>query len=147
MPKPNVTLCEKDQRSARPDIRFCWCTASFFSGLAIFQLLGTDSGRTDSKRSNYFYGKQQSAQSISVSAKELAAQIQSVIAETGAEKVNVIAHSKGGLDCRCAMQEYGAAKYVASLTTINTPHHGCAFVDDLLQKGAGRCGTMDRSKV
>lgn len=32
------------------------------------------------------------------------------------------------------MQEYGAAKYVASLTTINTPHHGCAFVDDLLQK-------------
>lgn len=81
-----------------------------------------------------FYGKQQSAQSISESARELAAQIKAICTETGAEKVNIIAHSKGGLDCRCAMQDYGVSQYVASLTTINTPHHGCAFVDDLLRK-------------
>lgn len=81
-----------------------------------------------------YYGNQQSAQSIENSAKELAAQIRIICETTGVEKVNIIAHSKGGLDCRCAMQEFGAAPYVASLTTINTPHHGCEFVDDLLQK-------------
>ena len=106
----------------------------FFRDWQFFNYWGRIPAELIRNGATIFYGKQQSAQSISVSAKELAAQIQSVIAETGAEKVNVIAHSKGGLDCRCAMQEYGAAKYVASLTTINTPHHGCAFVDDLLQK-------------
>lgn len=106
----------------------------FFRDWQFFNYWGRIPAELIRNGATIFYGKQQSAQSISVSAKELAAQIQSVIAETGAEKVNIIAHSKGGLDCRCAMQEYGAAKYVASLTTINTPHHGCAFVDDLLQK-------------
>ena len=106
----------------------------FFRDWQFFNYWGRIPAELIRNGATIFYGKQQSAQSISASAKELAAQIQSVIAETGAEKVNIIAHSKGGLDCRCAMQEYGAAKYVASLTTINTPHHGCAFVDDLLQK-------------
>lgn len=81
-----------------------------------------------------YYGHQQSAQSVQDSARELAEQIRIVCETTGCEKVNIIAHSKGGLDCRCAIQSYGAAQYVASLTTINTPHHGCGFVDMLLEK-------------
>ncbi len=81
-----------------------------------------------------YYGHQQSSQSIQNSARELAEQIRIICETTGCEKVNIIAHSKGGLDCRCAMQDYGAASYIASLTTINTPHHGCAFVDELLKK-------------
>ena len=52
----------------------------------------------------------------------------------GSDKVNVIAHSKGGLDTRCAISKYGADKYVASLTTINTPHRGCEFAEYLLNK-------------
>ncbi len=79
------------------------------------------------------YGHQQSAQSIENSARELAKQIRIICETTGCEKVNIIAHSKGGLDCRCAIQDYGAASYVASLTTINTPHHGCSFIDHLLE--------------
>ena len=55
-----------------------------------------------------------------------------MLAETGAEKVNIIAHSKGGLDCRYAMAKLGMAPYVASLTTVNTPHIGCVFADYLL---------------
>ena len=58
--------------------------------------------------------------------------IHRIVAETGCEKVNIIAHSKGGLDCRCAMAECGAAPYIASLTTVNTPHRGCLFADRLL---------------
>ena len=54
--------------------------------------------------------------------------------ETGCEKVNIIAHSKGGLDSRAAIAHWGLAPYVATLTTINTPHRGCIFAEYLLDK-------------
>ena len=81
-----------------------------------------------------YYGKQQSARSIHDSAVELSATIKQVIEETGAEKVNIIAHSKGGLDSRYAISCLGMDKYVATLTTLNTPHKGCDMVDFLLGK-------------
>ena len=80
------------------------------------------------------YGKQQSSNSLRESASELVKTIQEVLAETGASKVNIIAHSKGGLDSRYAISCLGADKYVASLTTVNTPHKGCDMVDFLLDK-------------
>ena len=80
-----------------------------------------------------FYGEHQSALSIEDSAKELADRIKSIVAESGCEKLNVIAHSKGGLDCRCAISDLGIAPYVASLTTVSTPHRGCLFADRLLE--------------
>lgn len=43
--------------------------------------------------------------------------------------MNIIAHSKGGLDARYAVSKLGMDTYVASLTTMNTPHRGCRFVD------------------
>ena len=81
-----------------------------------------------------YYGGQQSANLISVSAGELRDKIEKVIKETGAEKLNIIAHSKGGLDSRYAISKLGMDRYVASLVTINTPHYGCNFVDDILAK-------------
>lgn len=51
--------------------------------------------------------------------------------------MNIIAHSKGGLDCRYALSELGTHPFVASLTTINTPHRGCRFADYLLTKIPG----------
>ncbi len=56
-----------------------------------------------------------------------------VIETENCEKVNIIAHSKGGLDARYAITHYGMDRYVASLTTINTPHRGCHFADLLLR--------------
>lgn len=79
-----------------------------------------------------YYGNHQSASSVADSAEELTARIRDICAQTGCEKVNIIAHSKGGLDCRYAIARCGAAPYVASLTTINTPHRGCLFADYLL---------------
>ena len=79
-----------------------------------------------------YFGNHQSAIAIKDSAMELAARIQLVAERSGAGKVNIIAHSKGGLDCRYAISELGAAPYVASLTTINTPHRGCIFAERLL---------------
>ena len=68
------------------------------------------------------------------SAAELKSRITEILAETGAEKLNIIAHSKGGLDCRYAISKLGISNQVASLTTINTPHNGCLFADYLLNK-------------
>ncbi len=81
-----------------------------------------------------FYGNHQSASSVEDSAKELTERIKEIVRTTGCEKVNIIAHSKGGLDCRYALSMTGAEPYVASLTTINTPHRGCEFADYLLSK-------------
>lgn len=81
-----------------------------------------------------YYGNQQSAASVEICAGELKERIEQVLKETGAEKVNIIAHSKGGLDSRYAISMLGVAPMVASLTTINTPHRGCEFADYLLDK-------------
>ncbi len=44
-------------------------------------------------------------------------------------KVNIIAHSMGGLDSRELISVLGYGDAVASLTTISTPHHGSAVAD------------------
>ena len=81
-----------------------------------------------------YYGQQQSAAAVEDSGRELAERIRQILAETGCGKVNIIAHSKGGLDSRAAIAHQGMAPYVASLTTINTPHRGCIFAEYLLEK-------------
>ena len=84
-----------------------------------------------------YYGGQQSAASVAECGAELADCIRRIVTETGCGKVNIIAHSKGGLDSRYAISKCGAADMVASLTTINTPHRGCEFADYLLEKIPG----------
>lgn len=81
-----------------------------------------------------FYGSQQSAASVAKCGAEIADRIRQIVAETGCEKVNIIGHSKGGLDSRYAISKCGVSDMVASLTTINTPHRGCEFADYLLNK-------------
>ncbi len=81
-----------------------------------------------------FYGNHESATPVRKSAEQLALRIKEILKETGAEKVNIIAHSKGGLDCRYMISRCGMENYVASLTTINTPHRGCEFAEYLLNE-------------
>lgn len=81
-----------------------------------------------------YYGCQQSAAAVEDSGKELAERIRQIVEETGCGKVNIIAHSKGGLDSRAAIAHQGMGPYVATLTTINTPHRGCLFAEYLLGK-------------
>lgn len=60
--------------------------------------------------------------------------VHQIIEETGCEKLNIIAHSKGGLDSRAMIALTDVAPCIASVTTINTPHRGCQFADYLLHK-------------
>ena len=80
-----------------------------------------------------YYGNHQSAAAVADSAQELKNRVEQIVTESGCGKVNIIAHSKGGLDCRYAIAHLGMGPYVASLTTVNTPHRGCLFADYLLE--------------
>lgn len=81
---------------------------------------------------------------------ELLKQISSVLAATGASKVNLISHSQGGTTSR-----YAAAvkpQWIASVTTIATPHAGTPVADtvnlapqalkDLLADGTSVLGQL-----
>ncbi|MDR2150072.1 MAG: hypothetical protein LBO67_04520 [Spirochaetaceae bacterium] len=57
--------------------------------------------------------------------------VEQVLVETGAEKVNIIAHSKGGIDSRYMIWRYDFGNKVASLTTLSTPHHGAELADSI----------------
>lgn len=63
-------------------------------------------------------------------ARVLATQIDAAIAQHG--KVNLIAHSQGGLDSRYLISSLGYGNRIASLTTISSPHNGTAMADKAL---------------
>lgn len=60
-------------------------------------------------------------------------EILKIIEENKCEKVNIIAHSKGGLDSKYMIQELGMEDHVASLTTLCTPHRGSSFATGILK--------------
>jgi triacylglycerol lipase len=47
----------------------------------------------------------------------------------GCKKVNIVAHSMGGIDARYAIARLGLSDKVASLTTIGSPHLGTPLAD------------------
>ncbi len=106
----------------------------FFRDTKYFNYWGRIPNELEANGAEIFYGNHHSASSVADSAAELKLRIIEILSETGAKKVNIIAHSKGGLDCRYAISKLGIADKVASLTTINTPHNGCLFADYLLSK-------------
>ncbi|MBW6409562.1 lipase family alpha/beta hydrolase [Clostridium weizhouense] len=76
-----------------------------------------------------YYGNQEAWGTVAYNAQNIKSKIFDVLKETGAEKVNIIAHSKGGLDARYMISKLEMGDYVASLTMISSPHRGCKFVD------------------
>ncbi|HEX8276954.1 MAG TPA: alpha/beta fold hydrolase [Longimicrobiaceae bacterium] len=72
---------------------------------------------------------------LALRARQLREQVAACLAETGAQKVHIIAHSMGGLDARRMIVDEDMADHVATLTTIGTPHHGTALADVVLKAG------------
>jgi triacylglycerol lipase len=79
-----------------------------------------------------YFGNTDAWGTIESNAEMLKATVDKVLKETGKEKVNIIAHSKGGLDSRCMIWKFDYGGKVASLTTISTPHHGAVLADMIL---------------
>lgn len=72
--------------------------------------------------------------STEVRAKAIAEQLDEILERTGKAKVNLVAHSQGGLDARviASPNGLGYGDRVASVTTIATPHRGSKLADATL---------------
>ncbi len=95
-----------------------------------------------------FYGNQDSNGTVEENGRSLRQRIYEILETTGSERLNVIAHSKGGLDMRYAISGLGMGGYIASLTTVSTPHHGSKTVDKILKlptplvRFVGKCSDL-----
>lgn len=105
-------------------------------------------GFTDGKRRRYwgripqilalkgckvFFGMQDCNGTIQNNAYQLSQSLQRVLKETNVKKVNIIAHSKGGLEARYLVSKLGLSESVASITFISTPHRGSVTVDKIIR--------------
>jgi hypothetical protein len=57
-------------------------------------------------------------------ARDLAAEVEALVAETGYERIHVVGHSLGGLIARYYVQRLGGDERVHTLVTLGTPHGG-----------------------
>jgi triacylglycerol lipase len=76
-----------------------------------------------------YYGNQEAWGTVEYNAKDIKNKILDIVKTTGCGRVNIIAHSKGGLDARYMISKLEMGDYVASLTMMSSPHRGCKFVD------------------
>ena len=76
-----------------------------------------------------YYGHQDCWGSIETNGATLKRNLEEILIKTQCGKVNIIAHSKGGLDTRYLISSLGMEQCVASLTTMATPHHGSKTID------------------
>lgn len=132
--KQLVDLERKDKEVCKTKYPILLVHGIFFRDFENFNYWGRIPDELIKNGATIYYGNHSSSLSVEDSAKELAARIKEIVSKTKCEKVNVIAHSKGGLDTRYAIANLGMDKYVASLIMINTPNHGCIFADYLLNK-------------
>ena len=70
---------------------------------------------------------------IETNAQMLKEEILDILKKENVDKVNIIAHSKGGLDSKYMIENLGMEENVATLTTLCTPHRG-SIVASLIMK-------------
>ena len=80
-----------------------------------------------------YYTEVSPANTIEFRAIELAKQIDEILAATKAAKVNILAHSFGGLDARYLISTLGYEDKVATLSTLSTPHRGTPVADAIIE--------------
>ena len=71
--------------------------------------------------------------SVESNALELKEEILKILEIEKVDKVNIISHSKGGLDSRYMIENLGMEEHVASLTTLCTPHKGSPIATNILK--------------
>jgi triacylglycerol lipase len=114
-------------------------------------LLGFDEIRIGRARHDYFRGvsarlerdgcvvhRCRVAKTASIA--DRAADLAAFVDRLGARRVNLVAHSMGGLDARYALARLGLRSKVTSLVTVGTPHRGTPLAD--LGAGAAARGVL-----
>jgi len=111
-------------------------------------ILGFDSIGVGKVKQHYFRGVAHALEAIGVkcyvprlpalgSVPERAERLAAYIRALPEPRVNIVAHSMGGLDARYAISRLGLGDKVASLVTVGTPHHGSPLAD-LAAEGPAR---------
>ena len=80
---------------------------------------------------NVFATKTSSVNSAEVRGEQLLSQVNTIKAITGAQKVNLIGHSQGGLDSRYVATV--APEKIASVTSVSSPHKGSKTTDFVIK--------------
>ena len=109
----------------------------------IFPYWGQVAELLRSRGAQVFLSGQDAWGSIPGNAEALLRRGESILAETGSQKLNLLAHSKGGLEARYLISTLGFAGKTASLTTICTPHHGSRAAAEWLERERV-CGLVGR---
>lgn len=78
-----------------------------------------------------FFGGQDSWATVEKNADALKHRVSEILEQTGCEEVNIIAHSKGGLEARYLASSLGMGQSIASITMISTPNRGSKTMDVL----------------
>jgi len=88
------------------------------------------------------------AERVNKRAEQLRKNVLNVLERVDIEKVNIIAHSMGGLDARHMLfsdrNKGKIHKRIASLTTIGTPHLGTSFADRGISEHSELIGILKR---
>ncbi len=84
---------------------------------------------------NVYRPNEDFAGSVDKRARQLKDRVNEALAQTGAGKAHIIAHSMGGLDARRMIVDLEMADKIASLTTIGTPHFGTILADHVIANG------------
>lgn len=83
-------------------------------------------GWTDAQLVKWGYN---SSQSNVTTAKQLSAKVDSVLAATGASKVDIVTHSMGGLSSRYYAKNLGGDLKVEAWVSLGGPNHGTDFAN------------------
>lgn len=127
-------LQRRDQQVCRTKFPLLLLHSSFYPDWKPATCWGRIPDALEQNGAVLYYGDQPSSPAVSQCAEALQASVQSILERSGCEKVNIIAHSRRGLDARYAISALGLADQVASLTTICTPHRGCLFAQGTLER-------------
>ncbi len=102
-----------------------------FRDLKYFNYWGRIAKELVKNGATVYYGHQQAFGTIEQNADIIRDKIEEILACEHCDKVNIIAHSKGGLDARYVISGLHMEDKVASLTTISTPHQGSELLNIL----------------
>ena len=128
--------CRFENRMARADSQICATRYPLvmlhgigFRDLRYFNYWGRIPKELARNGAAVYYGHQEAWGTIENNAEIIRKKIQEVLRENQCGKVNIIAHSKGGLDARYLISGLHMENQVASLTTISTPHRGSELLN------------------
>lgn len=128
--------CRFENRLARTDSQICATRYPLlmlhgigFRDLRYFNYWGRIPKELVRNGAVVYYGHQEAWGTIEENAEIIRRKILEVLEENHCDKVNIIAHSKGGLDARYLISALHMEDQVASLTTISTPHQGSELLN------------------